>query len=192
MVNKKHKGDVCSHSHSFFLDNYIRRLFQNPYKIVGEYIHKGDVVIDLGCGPGFFSIEMAKMVGRKGKIFSIDLQKEMLEKLKDKAVKRRLMQQIILHNCSQDTIGLKGDIKADFILAFYMVHETLDHEKFLREAKAFLKTGGKFLIVEPFFHVSKRRFKEITQCVKNIGFTFLGSPSKKGGRSLLLTVPPQF
>jgi hypothetical protein len=41
MYNKEYKGDICSHTHAFFLDNFLRRLVQNPKKIVGEYIKKG-------------------------------------------------------------------------------------------------------------------------------------------------------
>lgn len=42
MSNKDYKGDVCSHNHSFLLDNFVRRFFQNPKKIVGEYVKEGD------------------------------------------------------------------------------------------------------------------------------------------------------
>jgi len=135
MYNKAYKGDVCSHDHSFFLDNFIRRLIQNPRKIVGEYIHNGDTVVDLGCGPGYFSIDMAKMVGESGHVIAVDLQPEMLEKVKKKAKKFNLSKRITLHNCPQDKIGLNQDVKADFVLAFYMVHETPDPVKFLQEVK---------------------------------------------------------
>ncbi len=188
MYNKEYKGDVCNHSHSFFLDNFFRRIIQNPNKILGSYIKTGDTVIDLGCGPGYFSIDMAKMVGESGKVFSVDLQKEMLEKVRKKAEKYNLSNRMKYHNCPQEKIGLNDDIKADFILAFYMVHETPDHIKFLSEVKTLLKKGGKFLIVEPLFHVSKKQFYRITQDIKNIGFTILDTPPKKGGRGLLLSV----
>jgi ubiquinone/menaquinone biosynthesis C-methylase UbiE len=188
MYNKEFKGDVCSHSHSFFLDNFFRKILQNPKKIVGEYISKGDTVIDLGCGPGFFSIEMAKMVGDTGKIYSVDLQKEMLDDVKTKAMKQNLTGQIILHKCDQDKIGLSEEIQADFILAFYMVHETPDPISFAKQVKPLLKKGGKFLIVEPLFHVSKKKFLTICQDMKSLGFSVLDKPKKKGGRSLLLTV----
>ncbi|MCK5162121.1 MAG: class I SAM-dependent methyltransferase [Desulfobacula sp.] len=188
MVNKEYKGDVCSHNHSFFLDNFFRRIIQSPKKIVGEFIKDGDTVIDLGCGPGYFSIDMAKMVGKAGKVYSVDLQKEMLDNVGKKAKKQNLTDRIMLHNCPQKNIGLNGDVKADFILAFYMVHETPDHIKFLKEVKTLLKKGGNFLLVEPRFHVSKKHFQKITRDIKNIGFTLLGTPSKKGGRSLLLSV----
>ncbi len=188
MYNKEFKGDVCSHTHAFFLDNFFRKLFQNPKKIVGEYIGDGDTVIDLGCGPGYFTMEMARMVGPSGKVIAVDLQKEMLGKTKEKAAKLSLDGRIIFHNCPQDKIGLNGDIKADFILAYYMVHETPDHLKFLTEVKTLLNGKGKFLLVEPPFHVNKKQFQEITHDVETVGFKILGSPSKKGGHSLLLSI----
>ena len=33
VYNKEYKGDVCDHSHSIFLDNFLRRIFQNPKRI---------------------------------------------------------------------------------------------------------------------------------------------------------------
>ncbi len=188
MENTQYKGDVCSHSHAFALDNFIRRFFQNPRKIVGEYINRGDVVIDLGCGPGFFSIDMAKMVGSNGEVISVDLQKEMLEDVKNKAIKQNLINQITLHQCGQDCIGLDESVKADFMLAFYMVHETPDPIAFLKEIKAHLKKDGHFLIVEPLFHVSKMKFVTISNHAESLGFKVLGNPKKKGGRSLLLSI----
>jgi len=187
MFNKKYKGDICSHTCSFVLDNFLRRLIQDPKKIVGEYIKKGDIVVDLGCGPGYFSTAMAEIAGESGRVISVDLQPEMLEKVKIKARRLNLLNRITFHNCPQDQIGLGKDIAADFVLAFYMVHETPDHKKFLQEVKTFLKKGGKCLIVEPRFHVSKKKFQQVIQDAENIGFTVLDTPLKKGGRSLLVS-----
>ena len=55
---------VCPHTFSFVLDNWPRRIFLNPNRLVKEYIEEGDTVIDLGCGPGFFSISMARNLQR--------------------------------------------------------------------------------------------------------------------------------
>ena len=188
MYNKEYIGHVCNHSHSIFLDNFLRRIFQNPKKIVGDYIKEGDTIIDLGCGPGFFSIDMAKMVGERGKVYSVDLQIEMLDKVNKKANRYHLSNQIHLHQCSQNRIGLNNGTKADFILAYYMVHETPDPVQFLSEVKLLLKKGGRFLIVEPLFHVSKEKFLTVSRKAESLGFTIVGNPSKKGGRSLLLSV----
>ncbi|MFH1153836.1 MAG: methyltransferase domain-containing protein [Pseudomonadota bacterium] len=188
MYNTKFKGDVCSHSHSYFLDNSFRKFFQNPRRLLGEYIDPGDLVVDLGCGPGFFSIEMARMAGETGRVIAVDLQTEMLEKVKAKAIRKGLLDRMRLHACTQDRIGLEDTVKADFVLAYYMVHETLDHLDFLKQVKQILKTSGRFLLVEPVFHVSKYHFQQIVDAAVSAGFSLVDLPGKKGGRSALLTV----
>jgi ubiquinone/menaquinone biosynthesis C-methylase UbiE len=188
MYNKEFKGDVCSHDHSFFLDNFIRRIIQNPQKILGEYIQQGDTILDLGCGPGHFSIDMARMAGKTGKVIAVDLQKEMLAKVGEKAAAQNLSQRICLHQCDQNKIGLPPGTKADFILAFYMLHETPDTGSFLREVKELLKPAGRFLLVEPMFHVSKNQFETILDTAAKVGFNRVDLPRKKGGRSVLLSI----
>ena len=187
MSTTEYKGDVCSHKHSFFLDNFIRRLFQNPEKILKEYIQPHQTVIDLGCGPGFFTLAMARMVAPGGKVIAVDLQEQMLAKTHRKADKMGLTHRVQFHLCSQDEIGLAKEVKADFILAYYMVHETPDQNLFLSEVKSLLKPGGRCLIVEPRFHVSKKAFEQMTANASDLGFTIEDRPKKKGGLSLLLS-----
>lgn len=54
--------DVCSYQKAWALDIWIRKYIHDPHKIVGGYIKEGQTVLDLGCGPGFFSLAMAEMV----------------------------------------------------------------------------------------------------------------------------------
>ncbi|WDP92736.1 MAG: class I SAM-dependent methyltransferase [Desulfobacter sp.] len=186
MYNSAFKGDVCSHRISFFLDNFIRRLFQDPRKIVGPYISSGDTVLDLGCGPGFFSLEMAKMVGEGGRMIAVDLQKEMLAKVGAKAEAENLSHVIRLHQCHSTDLALDPAVSADFILAFYMVHETPDFNAFFAQAAPHLAPGGRFLVVEPPFHVSGARFEEIAGAAEENGLSIADRPRGKGGKSLLL------
>lgn len=188
MNTTTYSKDVCSHKHAFALDNFIRRIFQRPEKIVGEYIAPGDTVIDIGCGPGFFTLDMAVMVGETGSVIAVDLQKEMLKKVEKKAVKRGLDSRITLHQCPQDSIGLPHGIQANFILAYYMVHETPDQKAFLNQARTLLKPDGRLLIVEPRFHVSRKKFSRMQEDAKASGFTISDIPGKKGGWSVLLSI----
>ena len=75
---------VCPVERAGSLDSKLRKWFQNPSKILAPFIKEGMKVLDVGCGPGFFSIEIAKMVGKNGKVFSADLQEGMLQKLRNK------------------------------------------------------------------------------------------------------------
>lgn len=188
LKNNNAHSYYCSHKIAFILDNWLRRLLQKPIKIVGEYIKEGDTVIDLGCGPGFFTIPMAELVGKKGKIIAVDLQNEMLTKLKKKAAAKNVTDRITYHLCEKEHINLNLNKKADFMLAYYLVHETPNPDTFLKEAKSLLKTGGKFLIVEPRFHVNRKKFEKTVVLAMQAGFTVLGFPRNKGGRSVLLTI----
>jgi ubiquinone/menaquinone biosynthesis C-methylase UbiE len=166
------------------LDNWLRRLVQRPKKLLGEYVREGDTVFDVGCGPGFFTIDLAKMVGDTGKVVAIDLQDKMLRRVRKKAEKHGVSGRMAYHRCEPDRIGLKR--QANFVLAFYMVHETPDPPAFLREVKGLLKPGGKMLAVEPKMHVSKSSFAAMLAEAEAAGLTAVEFPEGKGGRSVVL------
>jgi ubiquinone/menaquinone biosynthesis C-methylase UbiE len=176
-------GHVCPHKVGFILDNWFRRLIQSPKKIVGEYLRKGDTVIDMGCGPGYFSIDMAKMVGEEGRVIAVDLQEHMLSKVRKKAAKHGVKGQMDFHHCDSDIIGLNA--KADFILAYYMIHETPDPAAFLAEMRAMLKERGRLLVVEPKFHVSQKKFETLLKVAREAGLKAIAFPKGKGGRAVL-------
>ena len=78
------KNRICPIERASSLDTKVRRCFQNPWKILSPYISEGMTVLDFGCGPGYFTIDMAQMVGKTGRVIAADLQEGMLQKLKDK------------------------------------------------------------------------------------------------------------
>jgi hypothetical protein len=91
---------------------------------------------------------------------------------------------MIYHQCRSDGIGLK--CAADFMLAFYMVHETPDPRYFFEEIKTMLKAGGKLLVVEPKLHVSQAAFEAMVTDAKGAGLQVADYPPGKGGRAVLL------
>lgn len=174
---------ICSWKHAFALDNPIRRLIHNPRKILDGLIEEGQTVLDIGCGPGTFTIAMAEMVGETGKVVAVDVQDEMLQIVRKKAAKEGLESRIITHKSGLDRIGIS--IKVDFALAFYMVHEVPDSEAFLREVSSLLKPKGKLLIVEPKFHVSASSFTKTFEAAKKAGMKSLSEPKIFFSRSML-------
>jgi ubiquinone/menaquinone biosynthesis C-methylase UbiE len=175
---------VCPAQFAIFLDNWMRRWIQPPGRIVGAYIRAGDTVLDLGCGPGFFTLEMARRVGEKGRVYAVDLQAAMLARVGRKAERQGLQNRIHLHRCSPDRIGLA--VQADFALAYYMVHETASVVGFLNEVFQMVRPGGRLLVVEPRFHVGQRAFEKMCQAAREAGWTIEDQPKGKGGRSLTL------
>jgi ubiquinone/menaquinone biosynthesis C-methylase UbiE len=185
-VNKS--NSVCSWQLAWGLDNWARRIIQDPHKILRGCMKEGDTVLDLGCGPGVFSIAMAEMVGDIGRVISVDIQDEMLQILKQKSVSKGLESRIHIHKSQPDKIGLSEKLSdnVDFALAFYMVHEVPNIERFLREAAALLKPQGRLLIVEPKFHVSKSSFEKTIEIAKLAGLAPISWPRVLFSRGVLL------
>ena len=70
---------VCPWWLAYTFDNPVRKLIHNPRRIFGDHIKEGMTVMDVGCGMGYFSIGMAKLVGAAGKVIAVDLQQKMLD-----------------------------------------------------------------------------------------------------------------
>lgn len=154
-TKKKHR--VCPVEESGMLDHPLRRLYENPGRLLRPFVGKGMEVLDFGCGPGYFTLEMARRVGPAGHVTAVDLQQGMLDKARAKLVQAGLADGVRFHLCRAEAIGLAGSF--DFILVFHVLHEVPDQEGFLRELRSLLKPGGRILLAEPGFHVSRREFQ---------------------------------
>lgn len=178
------KSRVCPVAIAGSLDNRLRRWVQNPRKIVGPYIQAGMTVLDFGCGPGYFTIDIARMVGESGRVIAADLQEGMLQKLRVKIQGTELGRRIILHQCEAGAIGLSETV--DFILAFYMVHEIPDQEALFNEMGLILNPNGKLFIVEPPLHVSKTGFEETVRKAQRAGFITVQRPKVFLSKTVIL------
>jgi ubiquinone/menaquinone biosynthesis C-methylase UbiE len=172
-VNEK-RHRICPVEIAGHLDSRFRRWLQNPKKILRPYIENGMTVLDMGCGPGFFSMDMAQLVGPSGRVIASDLQQGMLQKIKNKIQGTELEKRFTLHQCEANKIGISQPV--DFVLIFYMLHEVPNQEKFLKEIRSILKPNGQVLIVEPPFHVSKRAFEETIRKARKAGLALVERP----------------
>jgi ubiquinone/menaquinone biosynthesis C-methylase UbiE len=181
------KNRVCPVAMAGSLDNKLRRWLQNPRKILGPHIREGMTVLDFGCGPGYFTIDIAQMVGKSGRVIAADLQEGMLRRLKDKIKGTELEERIILHKCEENGIGVSEEV--DFVLAFYMIHEIPNQEEFFREIGSILKPEGQVFVVEPPFHVSKAGFEETIKKARGTGLEPVQRPKILLSKSLILQKP---
>lgn len=179
---------VCPWWMSFTLNNLFRRWAQNPEKILGPYLREGMTAADIGCGPGFFTLSMARLVGERGFVIAIDLQQEMLDMLAKKARKAGLDGRIRPHRCEQDRIGVTQEV--DFVLTFWMVHEVPDAKGFLGEVFSMVKPGGKYLLAEPtMHHVTPEKFAQTLEHAREAGFELLDTPKIAWSHTALLMRP---
>lgn len=168
---------------AYTFDNAIRSLVHRPSEILRGLVRRGDTVVDVGSGLGFFTLAMAEMAGPEGKVISVDLQDEMLKRSRRRAERRGLAGRIEFHQATPTRLGLVGS--ADFVLAFWMVHEVRDRLGVLSEVRSILRPSGHLLIAEPKGHVSPALFAKITGLVHAAGFTVEETRSIRLSRSIL-------
>jgi len=166
-------------------DNQLRRLFQKPEAILHGLVRPGDVCLDLGCGYGYFTIPMARLVGSSGEVTAADVQPEMLAGVKRRALKSGVLNQIQL--LAVDASGIHCEKVFDFALAFWMVHEVPDQHVTLGQISSSLKPGGRFLLVEPRGHVSATAFSRTRGIAEKVGFSKEAEPRISFSRAILLT-----
>jgi len=167
-------GGLFPTSRAKSLTNIVRGAFQNPRRILAGHVGPGMSVLDFGCGPGFFTIEAARLAGENGRVVAADLQPEMLEKLARSVRGTGLEKRILIHRCQADRIGAEGPF--DTVLAIYVLHETPDQARALEEIRGLLKPGGRLLVVEPQHRVTSEKFEEMLGIAGRLGFKVAGRP----------------
>lgn len=175
---------VCPHAFSGLLYNGVRRLLHKPQEMLAAYVHEADSVADIGCGPGYFSVALAEMVGSSGAVYAVDIQQCMLDTMLSNAKSRGVPEVITPVLASPTSINLEQPI--DFALAFWMLHESRRPSALMEQIHACLKPGGVVLIAEPRIHVNNRLFSETREMARQLGLSELDVPKVRLSRSLLL------
>jgi ubiquinone/menaquinone biosynthesis C-methylase UbiE len=169
--------------HAF--DNPLRRLVQKPEAILQGLVRPGDHCLDLGCGIGYLTIPMARMVGSSGTVTAADLQSEMLAGVKRRAEKSGLGSRISLSQVDASGIHFEGMF--DLVLAFWMVHEVPDQALTLGQVRRALKPEGRFFMVEPKGRVTRPAFDRTVQGAQEAGLTEVRRPKVSFSRAILMT-----
>jgi ubiquinone/menaquinone biosynthesis C-methylase UbiE len=176
---------VCPWWLAYTFDNPLRRALHNPAKLLGDYINKGDIVADIGCGMGFFSLVMAEMVGEEGKVVAVDIQSKMLQIVQKRAERKGVEGQIQVQLSGENSIGISRPV--DFVLAFWMLHEVPDPENFLKEIYTLLKPSGYFFYAEPKLHVPRAKFEHIAKITRSAGMKPIARPEVAFSRAIVFT-----
>ena len=177
---------VCPWWLCFTFDNPLRRIFHHPEEILSPYLRPGNQAFDIGSGMGYFTIPMARLVGPLGHVTAVDLQEKMLSVVASRAMKKGVGDRVQTHRAALDSLGAHD--QADFILAFWMVHEVPDQRRLLTEIRNLLKPKGRFLLVEPKVHVRRENFEKTLSYARELGFVVRENPSIRLSRSAALGI----
>ena len=181
------KHDVCPWWVGYLLASPIRRLSQDPVQILLPYVRAGMTVLEPGPGMGFFTLEAARLVGPLGRVIAVDVQPRMIEGLKRRASKVRLVDRMDARIATAGSMAL-DDLEGtvDFTFAFAVVHEMPSAAGFFAEAARAMKGGATLLLTEPVGHVIEAEFKEELAAAAAHGLTVVDRPSLKRCVSALL------
>ena len=115
-------------------------LFMNARKqLLKSGVKEGQTVLDFGCGPGFYAIPAAEIVGDKGKVYALDIHPLAVQSVQKKAEKKRLSN--IATILSDIDTGLP-DRSVDVSLVYDAIHMIKDREPLIRELHRVTKPNG--------------------------------------------------
>ena len=109
-------------------------------------VKEGQVVCDLGCGNGFYSVQLAPLVGEKGKVIAVDIQDQMLAMLRERAAKAGVKNIETVLADEADPKLAEGSV--DLVLMVDVYHELSKPAEALEHVRKSLKAHGRVALVE--------------------------------------------
>ncbi|KKQ53033.1 MAG: Methyltransferase type 11 [Parcubacteria group bacterium GW2011_GWD2_38_11] len=124
--------------------------FLDPDAIIAQLdVVRGGVVVDFGCGPGYFSIPFAKAVGKDGRVYSLDVLPQALETVTGKAKNSGVANIITKRVNLEKEGGTKlEENSADWVVLKDVLFQNKKKEIIIAEAYRVLKSGGRVIAIE--------------------------------------------
>ena len=187
MQNSGKPHHVCPWWLGYLLASPVRRIFEHPAKVLAPYVRPGMTVLEPGPGMGFFTVELARLVGGSGRVIAVDVQPRMLNGLRRRAAKAGVLDRLDARLAAPDSLGV-ADLggAADFTLAFAVVHELPAVAPFFSEVAEASKPGARLLLVEPRGHVTAPAFDAELQAARDAGFAPVERPTVRRSHAALL------
>ncbi len=128
---------------AFLLNNSVRRYLSPPERLLSKLdIGPRDVVLDFGCGPGFYTVAIARMAG---KAIGVDVSQRMLEKAREHVQRNRVSVEFLESDGREIRLA---DASVNLIILGHVFHEIEDRPRVLREFSRILKPLGRLAIIE--------------------------------------------
>lgn len=178
---------VCPWWDGYILASPVRKLWQNPGRILEPFVQPGMNVLEPGPGMGFFTLELARLVGTRGRVVAVDIQPKMIAGLRRRAERAGLSDRIEARVSPATTMALDRDSEEfDLVVAFAVVHKMRSAATFFAEAAKAMKPGVKLLLAEPAGHIGRKDFdNELALAARN-GLSVAEGSTTFGGLGAVL------
>jgi ubiquinone/menaquinone biosynthesis C-methylase UbiE len=125
-------------------------MFSDPKKNIEAFsLIPGMTMVDLGSGSGAYCAPLSIAVGDKGKVYAVDVQKDLLAKIKNDANKNHLSNIEVIWGDIEKVGGTKlRDECVDGAVASNILFQLHNKEGFKKEVVRILKPGGRLFVVD--------------------------------------------
>ena len=137
----------CARLKQFAYEGFNRDSWQQPDKVIAALnLHPGEIVADLGSGGGYFTFKLAKAVAPSGKVYAVDVDKDMIE-LISKRLKEESGNNVetILAAPTDPRLPRTG---VDLIFTVNTYHHIADRSAYFANARKYLRPGGRIAIID--------------------------------------------
>ncbi len=146
-----YRGREVSQTMSFhgasWLTRSEREIEEEPEKVLDAIkIKPGESLCDLGAGNGYFTLRMAKRVGAEGKVFAVDIQKEMLDLLKKRQEEAGIKNIVPILSTFKDSKLPPNSV--DLVLFVDVYHELSHPQEVMSSVHKAMKKNGRVVLVE--------------------------------------------
>ena len=183
IVERRHSDKLHASGLAFWMisvmhDNPLLPHLKNPYRSLETAgLKPGQKVMEVGCGPGFFTIPAAKMAGENGLIYAIDVNQRAVKRVEEKMLKYGIENiKPILGNAANS--GLP-DSSIDLAFIFGLRYIAGGLSNLISEIRRILKTGGKLS-----FEKTAGSDDKLVEEVEGAGFV----KTEKKGRIFIFTI----
>jgi ubiquinone/menaquinone biosynthesis C-methylase UbiE len=166
-----HFAAPCPASFSWIVDNPIRKRYMRPV-LERTGIQPGERVLELGPGPGAFTVGTARRVGPGGSVVTVDIQPEMIAKV-ERRVKESGLTNVETHVASAYELPLP-DSSMDRAFVITVLAEIPDKPRSLAELRRVLRPGGVLSVTEEFLDPDYPFACETVRRAEKAGFRLKG------------------
>jgi ubiquinone/menaquinone biosynthesis C-methylase UbiE len=150
-IGQRHEG---AHGNPADLDAYMARLldsernaWQKPDQVVSALrLRPGQVACDVGAGPGYFTLRLARGVGPRGLVYAVDVEPRILERLRERLAESGVRNVLPVLALADDP--LLPDGAGDIVLVVDTYHHFPDRPAYLRRLARSLKPTGRLVNID--------------------------------------------
>ncbi len=145
-MRHQHNPKLFDPSRAHVLDDADRREWLPPGLVADALdLRPGTSVADLGAGTGYFATVLAERVGPAGRVYAVDMQAEMLERLREKLAGSSLPVTPVLGRAEETTLPSDS---VDLVFVANVWHELDEPALLLTEARRIMRLDGRLAILD--------------------------------------------